>query len=187
MTEPTTASFPLSHGGITLTTRHQHQVRVRHIVPEDAALLIDLFNNLSPETRRLRFFRPVADLPDSVLWPEARRLADIDPLSEAALIATIEEQQERAIGVARLINDDSQPDTAEVAIVLRDDFQAEGLGTLLFDLLLQVAMVRGLKRLWAISLAENTAFQHLVRKAGLPFSTQTSHGEITTVITLSDL
>jgi acetyltransferase len=179
--------FPLGHGAVTATSRHGQVVQIRHILPEDAALLIDLYNRLSPETRRLRFMAPRPELPAEVLWPEAMRLSHINPLVQAALIGIVREaEQDHAVAVARLIRDDDEPTTAEVAIVLRDDYQRQGVGTLLFDLLLQVALVRGLKRLRAVTLAENVAMQQLVRKSGLPFTAQTSHGEMTLMIALSN-
>jgi acetyltransferase len=187
MTGDTPLPFPLGHGSVTVTSRRGRAVHIRHIAAEDAERLVDLFNHLSPETRRMRFFSPRIDTPDEVLWPEAVRLADINPLVEAALIAIVPENgEEHAVGVARLIREAEGAPQAEVAIVLRDDYQGEGLGTALFDLLVQVAMVRGLKRLLAVSLAENVAFQHLVRNSGLPFTSQTIRGETTTTITLSD-
>ena len=67
--------FPLGHGSVTVTTRRERDVHIRHITAEDAALLIDLFGQLSRETRRLRFFAPKPDMPDEVLWPQAMRLS----------------------------------------------------------------------------------------------------------------
>jgi RimJ/RimL family protein N-acetyltransferase len=179
--------FPLGHGSVVVTTRHGHAVTIRHIIPDDAALLVDLYKQLSPETRRLRFLSPQPDLPDASLWPKAMRLSNIDPLVEAALIGIVhEDAREHSVGVARLVREEANATIAEVAIVLRDDYQAMGLGTQLFDLLLQVALVRGLKSLRAFTLAENTAMRQLVRKSGLPFTQATSYGETTITITLAD-
>jgi acetyltransferase len=170
-----------------VTTRRGRTVRIRHIVPEDASLLIDLYKQLSPETRRLRFLSPRPELPDEILWPEAMRLSNINPLVEAALIAVVgEAARDQSVGVARLARDEADATSAEVAIVLRDDYQGEGLGTQLFDLLLQVALVRGLKRLDAVTLAENTAMRQLVRNSGLPFTLATSYGETTITIALAE-
>ncbi len=106
---------------------------------------------------------------------------------QAALIATVpEEGQERAVGVARMVRGSDDQAMAEVALVVRDDFQGEGLGTVLFDLLLQVALVQGIKRLCAVTLAENGAMRQLVRKAGLPCTSHTRLGETTMIIELSD-
>lgn len=187
MTSETSLPFPLGHGSVTVTTRRARDVHIRHIVPEDAALLIDLFDRLSIETRRMRFFAPKPDLPDEVLWPEAVRLSNINPRVQAALVGLVAEQgRDHAVGVARMVCDVDDPRTAEVAIVLRDDYQGEGLGTVLFDLLIQVAMVRDLRRLRAVSLAENVAVHKLVLNTGLPVSSETRRGETTMIITLTD-
>ena len=186
MTERDSALTP-SYQQVTITTRRGRPVEIRHIQASDDALLVDLFHELSEETRRLRFFSPLPDLPDTIVWREARRLADINPHQAAALIAlAIEETGQRAIGVARMVLDSGDPTSAEVAIVLRDDYQNEGLGTVLFDLLVQVALVRNVKRLHALSLAENIAVHRLFRRIGMPFTQTTSHGETTTIMTLSD-
>ena len=180
-------SFPLGHGSVTITIKDGRDVRIRHIVAEDAALLVDLYHHLSPETRRLRFMSARPEIPDELLWAEAMRLSQIDPLVEAALIGIVRDaEDEYAVGVARIIRDAEQPTTAEAAIVLRDDYQGEGLGSALFDLLLQVAMVRGLKQLSLVSLAENVGIHQLVRKSGLPFTSHTSYGETQMTISLSD-
>lgn len=177
--------FPLGIGSITVHTRRGRAVIIRNIVPDDDDLLVDLYQHLSPETRRLRFLSMPPDLPDEVIWREAVRLSHINPLTAAALIALAQEgDQQRAIGVARLACDPDKTNTAEFAIVLRDDYQREGLGTRLFDLLMQVAMVRGLKYVRGIALAENQAVARLVQKSGLPYRSHTSYGEMTINITL---
>lgn len=180
-------SIPMGQGSTTIVSRRGRSVAVRHIRADDDALLVDLFHQLSEDTRRLRFFSPLPDLPDTIIWREAHRLSDINPLQAAALIATVEEEgRERAIGVARMAIDPNDPTTAEPAIVIRDDYQGEGIGGALFDLLVQVAMVRGLKRLRALSLSENEAVHRMFRRLGLPTESHASRGEMTTVITLSE-
>ncbi len=179
--------FPFGYGRTTITSKRDREITIRHIRPDDDALLVDLFHHLSEQTRRLRFFSPLPALPDKIIWREAKRLADIDPVHAAALVATItENSNEQAVGVARLVIDPQDKSTAEPAIVLRDDYQGEGIGSVLFDILVQVAMVRGLKKLRALSLHENAAVNHLIHKLGLPVETHTSRGETTSVISLSD-
>ncbi|HEU5100014.1 MAG TPA: GNAT family N-acetyltransferase [Roseiflexaceae bacterium] len=179
--------FPLGHGSVVVTTRDRRDVTIRHIAPKDAALLVDLYKRLSRETLRLRFLSPQPERPDEIVWAEAMRQANINPLVEAALIGVVSEDSlEYAVGVAQLAREGVHATTAEVAIVLRDDYQGMGLGTQLFDLLLQVALVRGLKSLRAYTLAENTAMRQLVRRSGLPFTQATSYGETTITIALAD-
>lgn len=185
MPQVKTGGFVRGDGAVNLTTRKGRKVRVRHIRPSDAALLIDLFLRLSPETRRFRFFTSVPDVPEDILWREARRYAEFNEQKQAAFVALIrEKRQDHAIGVVRMVVDKTDPDAAEMAIVLRDDFQREGLGSQLLDLLIQLALVRGIKKLRAVSLAENEGLHRLVHNAGFPISSHTSHGETTQVLFL---
>jgi len=177
--------FPRGHGSVVVTTQRGDAINIRHIQPQDARLLSELYHKLSPESRWLRFMSALPDLPDDIIQSEARRMARIDPQVESALIATVQVAgQAQAIGVARLKRDTANALSAEAALVVRDDYQCQGLGTVLFDLLLQIAMVRGLKQLWLLSLAENTGMHRLVQKCGLPYTSHTSRGEITMTIEL---
>jgi hypothetical protein len=53
--------FPFGFGSVTMPTRRERTVKIRHVEPADAGLLVDLFNRLSPTSRRMRFF--VSNLP----------------------------------------------------------------------------------------------------------------------------
>lgn len=183
---PAGVPYPLGHGEVGITTRSGQRVRIRHIVQRDAALLVDLFHNLSERTKWLRFFSPVG-IPAERLWDEATRLSEIDPRVQAALIATIEEHDaEHAVAVARMIRNDPLADTAEVAIVVRDDFQRQGIGRIIFDLLVQVALVQDIKQLYAITLPENFGMQRLARGLGLPVKVRVQAGEMTITIQLRE-
>jgi acetyltransferase len=150
--------------------------------PADAPLFVDLFHRLSQRTRYMRFFSLVG-IPEERLWDEAVELSEVEPLLEVALITTISvEGRQEAVGIAELIREAPLADTAEVAIVIRDDFQREGIGRVIFDLLVQVALVQGLKRLYAITMPENLGMQKLARGVGLPTTSSTKDGE--TVITM---
>ncbi|HEX6292641.1 MAG TPA: GNAT family protein [Herpetosiphonaceae bacterium] len=178
--------YPLGHGKVGITTRSGQCVCIRHIVARDATLLVDLFHNLSEHTRWLRFFSPVG-IPEDRLWDEATRLSEIDPRIQAALIGTIDvDGREQAVAVARMIRETPLSDTAEVAIVVRDDFQREGIGRTIFDLLVQVALVQDIKRLYAITLPENLGMQRLARGVGLPVSVRIHEGEMTITIHLQE-
>lgn len=178
--------YPLGHGQVGVTTRTGKQVRIRHIVPSDAPLIVDINHRFSPRTKWLRFFSSVG-IPEERLWDEAKRLSDIDPAIQAALMGTIEEDgEERAVAIARMIRDEALADTAEVAIVVRDDFQREGIGRVIFDLLVQIALVQGLKRLYAITMPENLGMQRLARGVGLPVKVKIQDGEMRITIFLAD-
>lgn len=59
--------------------------------------------------------------------------------------------------------------------MVRDEWQEQGIGRALFDLLVQVALVQGLHRLYAIALRENRGMRRLIQNLGLP-STHRSDG-----------
>jgi GNAT superfamily N-acetyltransferase len=169
-----------------LKTKQGRNLEVRQILAADAALLVELFERLSPETRRLRFMRAIGDLPEGRIWNEARRLADIDPAREAALVATAREHgREQIVGVARLHCGDEQT-CAEIALVVRDDYQREGVGRLLFGRLVDLARERGLRCLQAFTLAHNTAMRRLIDTSGQAYTSTTSRGETTITIQLGD-
>ena len=187
MVTQTNIPFPVGHGDVTVTTKHNRQVHIRHLVLKDVEMLVEFFYHLSPETRRLRFINVPPSPPKDLITREAERLVALDPLRQAALVGTIQEDGcEHAVGVSRLAIKTDEPEAAEFAIVIRDDYQKEGLGTILFDLLLQIALVRGLKRMVGLTLAENHGIHRLVRQAGLPVTSKTSRGETTLTISLSD-
>lgn len=179
---------PFAHGRTSLraTTRSGRAVCLRHLEASDDALLVELYGRLSPETRRLRFMTVPHDVPAELLWREAHRLSDLDPCLAAAIVATIHEDgQERAVAVCRLARDADDSHTAEMAIVIRDDYQRDGLGGLMLDLVIQLAMVGGVSRIRAVSFAENEGLHRLVVRTGLPVHTSTSHGETTQVIDIA--
>ena len=181
----TQKNYPINQANLALQTRRGQSILIRHIRPGDAELLVEFFGHLSPETRRMRFMTNQVDPPEELVWQQAARLAAIDPQREAALVATVEAAgSTQIVGVARLGCESAGALAAEAAIVLRDDYQGQGLGSCLFDLLLQLAMARGIEQIWLLCLAENTGMQRLVQKSGLPYTTTTSRGETTMTIEL---
>lgn len=174
-----------NHAQVRAATQQGRQVTIRHVEQADADLLAKFYHQLSPESRRMRFMATTPDGPDELIYAQAQQMAQIDPLLEAALIVTTgAADASQAVGVARLSRADPVSTTAEVAIVLLDAYQKQGLGTLLFDLLLQLAMVRGLEQVWATCFAENAGMQRLVKNSGLPYTSQTSRGETIMLIEL---
>lgn len=123
---------------------------LRPIRAIDADLLIEFHDRLSAQTRYLRFFGPKPRLTPR----EAHYLARVDFESRFAIVACDREAgEERIVAVGRF--DLSGPTTAEAAIVVRDDFQRMGLGTAIFERLLEMARARGVASMSGEILAEN--------------------------------
>lgn len=131
---------------------------LRPIRPEDAGSLQDLFNSLSPEDRRLRFFHPIQHLsPEQIA-----RFTQIDYDREMAIVLQVGHE---ALGVARLTSDPNR-ERAEFAIVVRSALQAQGLGTLLMQHLIDYAKRSGIGEIYGEILPENTRMLALAQELG---------------------
>jgi RimJ/RimL family protein N-acetyltransferase len=64
---------------------------------------------------------------------------------------------------------DREPGSAEVSILVRDDFQHRQLGTQLMEQLVRVGLEQGLHRLYALTAVSNTPMLHIIRRLGFRF------------------
>lgn len=150
-------------------TKSGEEITLRLIQKEDAALLVDLFHHLSPETKRLRFHLYTEKLPEERIWREAIALSDLDPQRHVAVLATItEDGRERVVGVARFARESLDDTEAEMAIVVRDDFQRKGVGRCLLFALAEEAGKLGLTHLSGWVLADNIRVIKLIKSLEIP-------------------
>ncbi|MDP1794242.1 MAG: GNAT family N-acetyltransferase [Acidimicrobiales bacterium] len=127
---------------------------VRPIDAADTHLLIAAHDQLSPEARRLRFFRPHPVMSEE----EASYFTHVDHVDREAFVATWHDQ---IVAVARY--DRVGPDEAEIAFVVGDDFQGHGLATTLLDRLAEHAREVGITRFVADTFGDNRAAIGLLR------------------------
>ena len=145
-----------------ITTNTGSDIFIRPIRPEDAPLLVDLFETLSPRSVYLRFFTPMKRLPHSML----ALFTQIDYDRHIALVAMSESQpDEKMLGVARIILGRNLRE-AEFSVVVSDPFQGKGIGAGLLQRCLFIAKERGIQRVMGTVLAENTQMLALGRKLG---------------------
>jgi acetyltransferase len=136
-------------------------VILRPIRPEDEPLERDLIAGLSPESSRFRFFQIIRDISHDML----SRFCNIDYAREMAIIAEYTGGgSRRNVGVGRLIMDSE--DSGEFAVVVADDFQNNGLGLKLCDILIGIGAEKNLKSIFGIVLNDNKKMIGLSRKLG---------------------
>jgi len=133
-----------------VTLRDGSQVLVRPIRPDDKQALVEALARLSPESRYRRFLRPVTSLSER----ELKYLTEIDYTSHFAWVAA-DPEGKSGLGVARYVRDSKDPEVAEPAIVIVDDYQGKGLGTILVRLLVATALENGIKVFRSWVLGEN--------------------------------
>lgn len=124
----------------------------------------EVFDEMSPHSRQMRFFTPVRELPPSV----RTRLSEIDGTINGAIIAfdaavhPAEHPEGRAIGFARWMS--PAEGTPELSVVVIDEYQGMGVGSRLMDALVALGRKRGVRRMIADVLRENTAMRALINR-----------------------
>jgi len=143
-----TAAAAVGPHRTAVTLRDGSHVVVRPISVTDAEPLRAGFERLSEESRYRRFLAPVR-LNESML----RYLTDVDHHDHEALVALGEDGA--VVGVARWVRLRGDPQAAEAAVVVGDDWQGRGMGTALLGLLADRARAEGIQRFTALMLAGN--------------------------------
>ncbi len=152
------------------TTRSGLEILLRPVRISDEPLLKDFFYALSDQSVYRRFISARKDMPHERL----QEFVVIDYASEMILLAVAQiGEVEAVVGVAQYgIEPDAH--TAEVALVVRDDFQNQGVGTELLTYVTLLAKRKGLLGFRAEVLVENQAMMHLFEAAG--FSIEKKRG-----------
>lgn len=127
-------------------------ILMRPITPQDKQRLVDGFGRLSERSRYLRFMSPMAKLTPGML----AYLTEVDYVDHFAWVAMATgEPQSPGVAVARYVRVRDEPEVAEAAVAVIDDFHRRGIGTLLLRALETVAVENGIKRFRAFVLSEN--------------------------------
>ncbi len=140
------------------------EVGLRPIHAEDRSALLEGFAELSEESRYQRFLGPMVYLSER----QVRYLTDVDQCNHFAWVAGHRDASgaEHGLGVARYVQVRGEPDAAEVAVVVADDFHGRGLGTLLVSALVPVAADHGVRRLIGYLFATNEPMLSLFTSLG---------------------
>ncbi|MFQ5966058.1 MAG: GNAT family N-acetyltransferase [Acidimicrobiia bacterium] len=161
MTEPD-PDFVARHT-TDIELRDGTRVRIRPITPDDRDRLKEGFERLSPRSRYLRFLAPVAELTPEML----DYLTEVDYHDHFAWGAlALDQEGHPGIGVARYVRLHDEPEVAEPAVAVADEYQGRGLGTALLYTLSDTAVQHGIKRFRALVLAENEAMLQVFREMG---------------------
>jgi RimJ/RimL family protein N-acetyltransferase len=141
-----------------VTLKNGETLRIRPIRPDDEPRLVALYDRLSRRTVYQRFFTVMRRLPTD--W--AHHFANVDYRRRLALVAERETVGGiELVGVGRFEPADGEA-TAEVAFVLEDGYQGQGLGQVLLDEVVRAGTERGLKRFRAEVLGENPRMLRLL-------------------------
>lgn len=175
---------PASQGTLFRSQRGR-TITTRLVTLGDTVLLADLLSNLSARSLFLRYCTPMPRMAPEAVEREAVRMGEVDPGRRLAAVALVRTRGvEQAIGVAELVRDGSSPGVAELAVVIADAYQREGIGGALCAYLGAAGLRHGITTMRAMALAENTAVRRMISRSGMPYTAETRFGMTTIEIDL---
>ncbi len=147
----------------TLALAGGSAVHYRPLRQADVPGLLGFYTDLSPYSRYLRFFAPVAVLTDE----QVRRVSHLDGPHQFGLIARDATAPDRVVAVAGC---DIGPEAgcAELAVTVADAWQGRGLGRALTWELAVAARHRRIRSLVASVLPENARMLRILASLGPP-------------------
>lgn len=145
------------------TTRKGWRIFLRPVKLDDEPLLKDFFYSLSQKSTYQRFLTKREDFPHEVLQ---EYFVTTDYSKKMVVLAGIkEDERDLIVGVGQYgISDNTM--TAEVALVVHDDYQNAGVGSELFAYLINIASRRGITTFTAAVLPQNKQAIKLIEKMG---------------------
>ena len=153
----------------TLLQQDGTEIVIRPVCNEDALRLLDMHNRLSSDSiyyRYLRCFKPTLH--------DLRQIERIHGCKGTVLVASLKSAQEMVIGMDYYVHESGEndagldkPTTAEWAILVEDAYQGQGLGRLLLQCLIQVAIAMKVQILHAETHPENRKVMRLIRSTNL--------------------
>jgi len=154
------------------TIKAGEQLLLRPVRINDEPLVKDFFYSLSDRSMYRRFISSRQDMPHE-------RLQDfvvIDYTEEMIIVAVKARQdKEEIVGIGQYAADPSSH-AAEVAVVIRDDWQGKGVGTELLAYLTYLAKRQGLLGFTAEVLSDNRPMMSLFEKGGFDIERRSSEG-----------
>jgi len=156
----------------TFLLRDGTQIHFRPIHPTDEPRMRDILYDLSQETLYYRFM----SMSGRFSHKQIQNFVYIDHRKDAAIVATVPEAHgEDIVAVGRYFLDEST-NRAEIAFVIRDEWQNKGLGTFLFMYMATLAKRNGISGFTAEVLRENQRMQAIIKHSGFTVTSRLEEG-----------
>jgi RimJ/RimL family protein N-acetyltransferase len=148
-------------------------ILLRPVRVTDEAKLSELFYSLSDATVYKRWHQGLERMPHR----DILRYLAVDYARHMGVVVETQPpgEEPQLVGMGSY-HTDPATDYAELAFVVRDDWQGRGLGTELMRHLIDIARQNGIAGFTAEILAENRAMRHVLHKSGLEIQSTLSDG-----------
>lgn len=153
-----------------MTPTNLAPIALRRLSPADAPDVAALYESLSERSRRLRFGTAMPRLPAKVL----SRICRADEPRHVLIGAC---RAGELVGVAHLIRWPGEHASSDVALVVGDAFQGQGLGGALLDAVVREARADGLDRLTFQLSGDNRAMARLLARRDIRVHYRRGEGE----------
>lgn len=130
--------------------------------PEDEAIWLEMFENLSEESRKRRFFKIICDTSQETKIGYCH----IDYDREISFVGEMaEEGRRKIIGAIRLLME-ANGKTGEIAIIVADSWQKQGLGSNMLNYLIEICKDKKIEEIYGVTQPDNNRAITLVKKRG---------------------
>ncbi|MBV7256595.1 GNAT family N-acetyltransferase [Pacificimonas sp. WHA3] len=166
--------LPDAHNGWRgrLETRSGRDIRVRPAHEDDEARLDAFFRHVTPEDLRFRFLSPMRQVSED----QIHALSHVDHRRTENFLAFDAETHD-LVATAMLAGDDRM-ETAEVAMVMHEDYKGRGIGWALLSHVARFAEARGFQTLKSIESREHRAAIQMEREMGFTAASDPDDGSI---------
>jgi RimJ/RimL family protein N-acetyltransferase len=145
-----------------VSLKNDTPVLIRPSKASDVEGLQEIFYNLRPEDIRTRYFTRLASLPVT----KAEHLCNVNYENEMAFVAIAGERENQRFVGSSCYSVDPSTNMAEVAYMIRPEWQSMGLGRALQQRMVEYALSKGVRGFTADILEENKKMISLIKAAG---------------------
>jgi RimJ/RimL family protein N-acetyltransferase len=145
----------------TAVTQYGLALHVRPLAEEDRRPLVEFFARLSERSRYQRFMTAKPALTRR----DVEMLTDVDHRAQEVVIA-VDPDDGRVVAEARYAQWPREPDVADVAFVVADEWQRQGIATMLAAEIVRLARASGFRRLTASTFGDNAGARAVLRRVG---------------------
>jgi RimJ/RimL family protein N-acetyltransferase len=147
------------------------KLAVRPVQESDVVLIQEMHMRLSKESVYYRYLAPRKPSPEAL-----QGLCFLDGRPGLAIVAAVQEPQDKVIAMACYAVDPDDPVAAEPAILVEDSYQSRGVGKRIFLALCQQARQRGLERFECFIHPANHRVMRLIKGCGLRYESRYGQG-----------